>query len=255
MTAIRPPALTTTSRQTSLDGLVTVFHIAFRIWFYSHAMLTTSSFSLLSRRSWSAMACALVLVCFATAASSAEEAPDAFVQRITNDTLNTIKADKALRSGDIQKVMQLVDSQLMQHVNFRRMTALATGPAWRSATPEQQKRLQDEFKTLLVRTYAGALSQITDQVVVVKPLRRGQDDKNLVVNTEVRGKGDPIQLDYRLEKTAGQGAGWMIFDLNVLGVWLVENYRNQFTKEINAGGIDALIASLTARNKTNAKPA
>ena len=182
---------------------------------------------------WSAMACALVLACLATAASSAEEAPDAFVQRITNDTLNTIKADKALRSGDIQKVMQLVDSQLMQHVNFRRMTALATGPAWRSATPEQQNRLQDEFKTLLVRTYSGALSQITDQVVVVKPLRRGQDDKNLVVNTEVRGKGDAVQLDYRLEKTAGQGAGWMIFDLNVLGVWLVENYRNQFTKEIN----------------------
>lgn len=255
MTAIHLRALTTTSRHPSLDGLVTVFHIAFRIWFYSHAMFTTSSFFFLTRRSWSAMACALVLTCLGTTAWSSEEAPDAFVQRITNDTLNTIKTDKALRSGEIQRVMQLVDSQLMPHVNFRRMTALATGPAWRSATPEQQKRLQDEFKTLLVRTYAGALSQITDQVVVVKPLRRGQDDKNLVVNTEVRGKGDPIQLDYRLEKTVGQGAGWMIFDLNVLGVWLVENYRNQFTKEINAGGIDALIASLAARNKTNAKPA
>jgi phospholipid transport system substrate-binding protein len=106
---------------------------------------------------------------------------------------------------------------------------------------------------LLVRTYSGALSQITDQEVVVKPLRAGQEDKNLVVNTEVRGKADPIQLDYRLEKTPGQGAGWMIFDLNVLGVWLIENYRNQFTKEINAGGIDALIASLAARNKSNTK--
>ena len=133
------------------------------------------------------------------------------------------------------------------------MTALATGPAWRRATPDQQKRLQEEFKILLVRTYSGALSQVSDQVVVVTPLRAGQEDKNLVVNTEVRGKGEPIQLDYRLEKTPGEGAGWMIFDLNVLGVWLIENYRTQFTKEINAGGIDALIASLAARNKSNAK--
>lgn len=184
---------------------------------------------------------------------AADEAPEAFIKRITNETLDTIKADKSLRSGDVAKIMQLVDGKLMPHVNFRRMTALATGPAWRKATPEQQKRLQEEFKTLLVRTYSGALSQVSDQVVVVKPLRPGQEDKNLVVNTEVRGKGDPIQLDYRLEKTPGEGAGWMIFDLNVLGVWLIENYRTQFTKEINAGGIDALIASLVARNKTNAK--
>jgi phospholipid transport system substrate-binding protein len=186
---------------------------------------------------------------------AAEEAPDAFIKRITNDTLDHIKADKSLRSGDMTKLIQLVDAKLMPHVNFRRMTALATGPAWRKATPEQQKRLQDEFKILLVRTYSGALSQVSDQVVLVKPLRAGQEDKNLVVNTEVRGKGDPIQLDYRLEKTPGEGAGWMIFDLNVLGVWLIENYRTQFTKEINAGGIDALIASLALRNKSNAKPA
>jgi phospholipid transport system substrate-binding protein len=198
-------------------------------------------------------ACTATLLGASGLALAADEAPEVFIQRITNETLNAIKADRALRSGDIGKVMQLVDTQLMPHVNFRRMTALATGPAWRKATPEQQKRLQDEFKVLLVRTYSGALSQITDQVVVVKPLRAGQEDKNLVVNTEVRGKSDPIQLDYRLEKTPGQGSGWMIFDLNVLGVWLVENYRNQFTKEINAGGIDALIASLAARNKSNAK--
>ena len=188
-----------------------------------------------------------------TPAWAADEAPDAFIKRITNDTLELIKADKSLRSGDMGKLIQLVDAKLMPHVNFRRMTSLATGPAWRKATPEQQKRLQDEFKILLVRTYSGALSQVSDQVVVVKPLRAGQEDKNLVVNTEVRGKGDPIQLDYRLEKTPGEGAGWMIFDLNVLGVWLIENYRTQFTKEINAGGIDALIASLAARNKSNAK--
>ena len=202
--------------------------------------------------------CLLALVGAALAVASgaslaADEAPEAFIKRITNETLDTIKADKSLRNGDVAKIMQLVDSKLMPHVNFRRMTALATGPAWRKATPEQQKRLQEEFKILLVRTYSGALSQVSDQVVLVKPLRAGQEDKNLVVNTEVRGKGDPIQLDYRLEKTPGEGAGWMIFDLNVLGVWLIENYRTQFTKEINAGGIDALIASLVARNKTNAK--
>lgn len=234
---------------------VTVPHTPSPGWDYIHPMDTSFFYLFLNRRHAVAALCALVFATFGVAAVASEEAPDAFVQRITSESLNAIKSDKALRNGDIQKVMQLVDGQLMQHVNFRRMTALATGPAWRTATPEQQKRLQDEFKTLLVRTYAGALSQVSDQVVVVKPLRRGQDEKNTVVNTEVRGKGDPIQLDYRLEKTPGQGSGWMIFDLNVLGVWLVENYRNQFTKEINAGGIDALIASLAARNKTNAKPA
>jgi phospholipid transport system substrate-binding protein len=208
---------------------------------------------LLPRRHMLVMASAFALLANVGPAWAADESPDAFIKRITNETLDTIKADKALRNGDIGKIIQLVDSKVMPHVNFRRMTALATGPAWRKATPEQQKRLQEEFKILLVRTYAGALTQVSDQVVVVKPLRAGQEDKNLVVNTEVRGKGDPIQLDYRLEKTPGEGAGWMIFDLNVLGVWLIENYRTQFTKEINSGGIDGLIASLAARNKSNAK--
>jgi phospholipid transport system substrate-binding protein len=206
-----------------------------------------------TRRHLLAMASAAAFLSKVGPALAADEAPDAFIKRITTETLDIIKADKSLRNGDVAKIIQLVDVKLMPHVNFRRMTALATGPAWRKATPDQQKRLQDEFKILLVRTYAGALSQVSDQVVVVKPLRAGQEDKNLVVNTEVRGKGDPIQLDYRLEKTPGEGAGWMIFDLNVLGVWLIENYRTQFTKEINTGGIDALIASLAARNKSNAK--
>jgi phospholipid transport system substrate-binding protein len=207
----------------------------------------------LTRRHLLAMASAVGFLFNVGPALAADEAPDAFIKRITTETLDIIKADKSLRNGDVAKIIQLVDVKLMPHVNFRRMTALATGPAWRKATPDQQKRLQEEFKILLVRTYAGALSQVSDQVVVVKPLRAGQEDKNLVVNTEVRGKGDPIQLDYRLEKTPGEGAGWMIFDLNVLGVWLIENYRTQFTKEINTGGIDALIASLAARNKSNAK--
>jgi phospholipid transport system substrate-binding protein len=184
-----------------------------------------------------------------------DEAPDAFVKRITSETLDAVRTDKSLKAGDINKIMQLVDTKLMQHVNFRRMTALATGPGWRKATPEQQERLQAEFKLLLIRTYSGALTQISDQTIEVKPLRGASDDKNLVVQTEVKGKGDPIQLDYRLEKTPGDGAGWKIFDLNVMGIWLVENYRSQFSKEINSGGMDGLIKSLSERNKSNAKKA
>ena len=190
-----------------------------------------------------------------TAVLAADEAPDVFVKRISNETLDAVRSDKSIKGGDINKIMQLVDNKLMQHVNFRRMTALATGPGWRKATPEQQERLQEECKLLLIRTYSGALSQINEQTIEVKPLRGATDDKNLVVQTEVRGKGEPIQLDYRLEKTPGVGAGWKIFDLNVLGIWLVENYRSQFSKEINAGGVDGLIKSLSDRNKLNAKKA
>lgn len=184
---------------------------------------------------------------------AADEAPDAFIKRVAVETLDAVKADKSLKNGDVAKIMQLVDTKLVQHINFRRMTALATGPNWRKATPEQQKRLQEEFKLLLVRTYSGALSQVSDQTIEVKPLRGDQDEKNLIVRTEVKGRGDPIQLDYRLEKTPGEGAGWMIFDLNVLGIWLIENYKSQFTKEINSGGIDGLINSLSERNKSTAK--
>ena len=132
------------------------------------------------------------------------------------------------------------------------MTASAVGPAWRQATPEQQKRLQEEFKILLVRTYAGALAQVNDQTILVKPLRAAAEDKDVLVRTEIVGRGDPIQLDYRLEKTPGDGAGWKIYNLNVLGVWLVETYRGQFAQEINAKGIEGLIQTLATRNKTNA---
>jgi len=182
-----------------------------------------------------------------------DEAPDAFIKRVSVDVLDTIKADKAMRSGDVARIVTLVDTRIMPHVDFQRMTASAVGPGWRQATPEQQKRLQEEFKILLVRTYAGALSQVSDQVVVIKPLRASPDDKELVVKTEVRGGGDPIQLDYRLEKTPGQGSGWRIYNLNVLGVWLVETYKSQFAQEINAKGIDGLIESLATRNKSNSK--
>ncbi|TQN07977.1 phospholipid transport system substrate-binding protein [Acidovorax temperans] len=186
------------------------------------------------------------------AALAADETPDALIKRLSEDVLNTVRADKAIQAGDIDKVIALVDKTVMPNVNFRRMTAAAVGPGWRQATPEQQKRLQDEFKVLLVRTYAGALAQVSDQTVRIKPMRAAADDKDVLVRTEIVGKGDPIQLDYRLEKTPGEGAGWKIYNLNVLGVWLVETYRSQFAQEINAKGIDGLIDTLVARNKSNA---
>ena len=186
------------------------------------------------------------------AALAADETPDALIRRLSEDVLNTVRADKAIQAGDIDKVIALVDKTVMPNVNFRRMTAAAVGPGWRQATPEQQKRLQDEFKVLLVRTYAGALAQVSDQTVRIRPMRAAADDKDVLVRTEIVGKGDPIQLDYRLEKTPGEGAGWKIYNLNVLGVWLVETYRSQFAQEINAKGIDGLIDTLVARNKSNA---
>ena len=183
----------------------------------------------------------------ATTLAAAQTTPDALIKQVSTEVIDTIKADKALQSGDVSKIITLVDTKVMPHVNFQRMTASAVGRNWRTATPEQQKRLQDEFKTLLVRTYAGALTQVKDQTVQLKPMRAAAEDTEVVVRTEVKGKGEPIQLDYRLEKA---DAGWKIYDVNVLGVWLVEQYRNQFTQDINAGGIDGLIGKLAERNKT-----
>ena len=199
-----------------------------------------------------ALSAALMSAFAVPVAQAAEESADVFIKRVSSDILDAIKADKSVRTGDISKIITLVDQRVMPHVNFLRMTASAVGPAWRQATPEQQKRLQEEFKTLLVRTYAGALTQVNDQTIVVKPVRAAPEDKEVLVRTEVRGKGDPIQLDYRVEKTA-DGADWKVYNMNVLGIWLVENYRSQFAQEINAKGVDGLIASLVDRNKTNAR--
>ena len=184
---------------------------------------------------------------------AAEETADALIKRLSAEVLDGAKGDRSVQSGDVSRIVALVDERIMPHLNFQRMTASAVGPGWGKATPEQQKRLQEEFKILLVRTYAGALAQVSDQTIQVKPLRAAPEDKEVVVRTEVRGRGDPIQLDYRLEKTPGQGSGWKIFNLNVLGVWLVETYRSQFAQEINTKGIDGLIATLSERNKSNAK--
>ncbi|MDR6212617.1 ABC transporter substrate-binding protein [Paracidovorax wautersii] len=186
-------------------------------------------------------------------ALAADEAPDALVKRLSADVLEKIRTDKNLKAGDINRVISLVDRDILPHVNFRRMTAAAVGPGWRQATPEQQGRLQEEFKTLLVRTYSGALNQVNTNVSInVKPLRAQPQDKDVLVRTEILGRGDPIQLDYRLEKTPGEGAGWKIYNLNVMGVWLVDTYRSQFAQEINAKGVDGLIEALAARNKANA---
>ena len=200
-----------------------------------------------------ALACASLLPVagfWASPAQAADEAPDALIKRVATEVLDAVKADAAIQAGDMAKVMALVDGKIMPNVNFARMTASAVGRFWRQATPEQQKQLQDEFKTLLVRTYSGALSQVKDQTLSFRPLRAAPTDTEVVVRSDVRGRGDPIQLDYRLEKT---DAGWKIYDLNVMGVWLVETYRTQFAAEITAKGIDGLIATLSKRNKANAK--
>lgn len=206
----------------------------------------------LSRRTFSAWALSAVFALgLAGAAQAADEAADTFIKRVSTDILEAIKADKSIRNGDVNKIIVLVDQRVMPHVNFLRMTASAVGPGWRQATPAQQKRLQEEFEVLLVRTYAGALGQVSDQTISVKPLRAAADDKEVLVRTEVRGKGDPIQLDYRVEKAAD--GSWKVYNMNVMGIWLVENYKPQFAQEINAKGVDGLIASLAERNKSNAR--
>ena len=211
----------------------------------------------LYRRQWlgrvGALSLAPCLGLIVEASWAAQEEPDVFIRRLTTELMDIVKADKSILTGDVTKISVLVDQRVMPHVNFQRMTSSAVGPGWRQATPEQQKRLQEEFKLLLIRTYAGAVSQLNDQVIVVKPLRAAADDKEVVVRTEVRGKGDPIQLDYRVERATDAPSGWRIYNLNVMGIWLVENYRSQFAQEINAKGVDGLIASLTERNKANAR--
>ena len=173
-------------------------------------------------------------------------APDAFIKSITDEVFATVKSDKAIQQGDLRKVQAMVDSKIMPNVNLQRMTATAVGRSWRQATPEQQKRLQEEFKTLLVYTYAGAAAQIKDQTIEYKPMRSRPEDTEVVVRTLVRNKGDTIQLDYRLEKVDG---GWKIYDVNVLGAWLVQTYQSSFAQEVTASGVDGLIGKLVERNK------
>lgn len=201
---------------------------------------------------WGAVLLSMLMV-LPLAARAEDEAPEAFVKRVSVEVLDSIKADKGMRNGDVNRVMVLVDTRIMPNLDFARMTASAVGPAWRQASPEQKARLQEEFKLLLARTYSGALAQVGDQTVEVKPLRGSAEDKDLVVRTEIKNGGEVVQMDYRLTKTPGQGAGWKIYNLNVMGVWLVDTYKTQFAQEINAKGLDGLISSLSQRNKANAK--
>jgi phospholipid transport system substrate-binding protein len=194
----------------------------------------------------------LAFAAFGAAAQG--EAPDALVKRISNDVIETAKADKDIQSGNQQKVMALVDSKILPHVDFQRMTALAAGRFWRDATPDQKTRLSNEFRTLLIHTYSGALSQIKNETVEFKPMRADAADTEVEVRSQVNvARGEPIQLNYRLAKGP---SGWKIFDINVLGAWLVETYKGTFATEIGKGGIDGLIAKLAERNKQLAsKPA
>jgi len=180
-------------------------------------------------------------------ASAAISAPDALVKTLSEDVLASIRKDPTLQSGDIARLNALIDEKILPHVNFEKMTRLAVGRSWREASPEQRQALTREFRSLLVRTYAGAVSAAKDYQVQMKPFRADPGETDVTVRTQaVPARGDPIQLDYRVEKTA---AGWKIYDVNVLGVWLVENDRNTFAGEISRSGIDGLIKSLVERNK------
>ncbi len=192
--------------------------------------------------------CALALV--AAAPARAETAPDELILRLSVEVIDSVKADKAIQAGDVGRILSLVDAKVMPLVNFPLMTKSAVGRRWNEATPEQQKRLQDEFKTLLVRSYSGALTQVKNQTVDLKGQPLKLSESLVEVRTLIVGGKEPIPLSYRLEKSSGS---WKISDVNVLGVWLVDNYRTRFAQEISAGGIDGLIAFLAGLNKGTAK--
>ncbi|MDO9071746.1 MAG: ABC transporter substrate-binding protein [Rubrivivax sp.] len=202
---------------------------------------------LLAPRALSASALALTLL---AAPAWASTTPDALVRQISVDVINAVKADKTIQAGDLGRISALVDAKVMPSVNFEVATRSAVGPQWRTATPDQRSKLQVEFKTLLLRLYAGALTQLKDQTVEVTKMLPVQGSSQVVVQTEVRGQGDPIKLDYRLDKNSD---AWKIIDVNVGGIWLVQNYRSQFATEITKGGIDGLIGTLVERNKAASK--
>jgi phospholipid transport system substrate-binding protein len=175
--------------------------------------------------------------------------PDVLIKMVVTDVMASVKSDPDIQKGNIPKVMELVEKKIVPFTDMRRTTEMAMGPNWKKATPEQQAILTTEFKTLLMRTYSGALSQLRDQTVQFKALRAAPDDKEVVVRTVVIGRGDPVPLDYRLEKGAN---GWKVYDMNIMGAWLVEAYRNQFANQIGQNGIDGLVKFLQDRNKQSA---
>lgn len=182
------------------------------------------------------------------ASAHAQEAPDALVQQVTEEVLEIVRKDKDIQGGSTQKVIDLVDKKVLPHFNFPHMTALAMGKDWKKATPPQQQALTHEFKTLLVRTYANALTGYKNQKIIYKPFKMNAGETDVLVRTEVLQPGSkPVQLDYSLEKLDG---GWKVYDVVVAGISLVTNYRDQFGQEVRNGGVDGLIASISAKNKS-----
>jgi len=175
-------------------------------------------------------------------------APDVLVKTITDEVTAVIKKDKDIQSGDTRKAADLIESKIVPHFNFTRMARLAMGRNWRSATPEQQKELASEFKTLLVRTYSTALTNYRDQQIDYKPLRAKPDDNEVTVKSDVKqsGSSQPVSIDYEMEKT---DKGWKIYDVKVGGVSLVTTYRDTFASEVREHGVDGLIKSLAAKNR------
>ncbi|UCV04448.1 phospholipid-binding protein MlaC [Dechloromonas denitrificans] len=191
---------------------------------------------------------AFLFAAFAASSVVAQEAPDVLIRDVTEDVLEIIRRDKDIQGGNTQKAIELVDKKVLPHFNFQHMTALAVGKEWRKATPHQQQQLTAEFKTLLVRTYSNALTSYKNQKIVYKPFKMNAGDTDVLVRTEVLQPGSkPVQLDYSLEK---QESGWKVYDVVVAGISLVTNYREQFTQEIRNGGVDGLIATVAAKNKS-----
>ena len=175
------------------------------------------------------------------------DSPDALIKKVSDDVLTIVRQDKDIQSGNTKKAMDLVEAKVLPHFNFQHMTALAMGKDWRKATPEQKKRLSEEFKTLLVRTYSNALTGYRDQTIRYKPVKMQSGDEEVLVRTEIVQPGNkPIQLDYALEKLPD---GWKVFDVVVAGVSLVTNYRDTFSQEVRANGVDGLVQMLVAKNK------
>ena len=204
--------------------------------------------------------CAVVLSSLFLAVSSAsaqavdQATPDGLIKTVVSDVMASVKSDPEIQKGNIPRIVDLVEKKIVPYTDMRRITEMAMGQNWKKASPEQQAQLMSEFKNLLIRTYSGALSQLRDQTIQFKPLRAAPDDKEVIVKTVVIGRGDPVPLDYRLEKTAN---GWRVYDMNIMGVWLVEAYRNQFANQISQNGVEGLVKFLQERNKqlAAAKPA
>jgi phospholipid transport system substrate-binding protein len=172
--------------------------------------------------------------------------PDGMVKTVTGQVIDAIRGDKSIQSGDISQITRLVNEKILPYTDFRRTTQLAMGRNWRTATPEQQGQIVEQFKTLLIRTYSGALAQVRDQQIQYKPFRANPDDTDVVVRSVVMNNGQPIELDYRLYKTA---EGWRVYDINVLGAWLIQAYQQQFNEQIQQHGVEGLVQFLTQRNQ------